>query len=242
MRTTRTHTTPTTTQPTRRSQQPTHTVVVCLPPHTKPRFLPELATTRLRTRRLTPNGVMPHFMTRTRRASNLIDRWNGITSGGPIKLLDLYRMRRNAAAAAAAQWLLWQRVVAGTKPAQPFWWFADKHIVDPCRYPLQRAKADYQAQPRILAMTAFNAMPQKVCELPTSALEAFQAGHGTYVNLAWLAAVPADALAPAYGEHGGWLTARSERLADQLAYLTAANTHLTRLHPDVPLVAVAIAA
>jgi hypothetical protein len=91
-------------------------------------------------------------------------------------------------------------------------------------------------------MTAFNAMPHKLCELPTSALEALQAGYGTYVNLAWLAAVPADGLAPVDGEHGGWLTARSERLADQLAYLTAANTHLSSLDAEVPLVAVAIAA
>jgi hypothetical protein len=218
------------------------TVVVCLPPHTEPRFLPELATTTLAMQGLTAGGVMPHFATRTRRASKLIDRWHGFTCGGPIRLLDLDRMRRNAAAAAAAYWLLWQRVVADTKPAQPFWSFADKHTTDPNRYPLQRATADYLAQPRILAMTAFNALPHRPVELPTSALEAFQSGHGTYLNLAWLAAVPADGLAPADGEHGGWLTARSERLADQLAYLSAANTYLTKLHPDVSLVAVAIPA
>jgi hypothetical protein len=247
MRSTRTHTPPTT-QSTRHSHQPARlghtvrTVVVCLPPHTEPRLLPELATTKLRMRGLTTGGVLPHFVTRTRRASKLIDRWNAITSGGPIRLLDLDCMRRNAAAAAAAQWLLWQRVVAGTKPAQPFWFFADKHAADPRRYPVQRAKADYLAQPRILAMTAFNALPHRLVELPTPALEALQAGYGTYINLAWLAAVPADGLAPADGEHGGWLTARSERLADQLAYLTAANTHLANLHPDVPLVAVAIPA
>jgi hypothetical protein len=131
----------TTTQPTRRSKpaRTARTTVVCLPPHTQPRLLPELATTKLRMRGLTPNGVMPHFVTRTRRTGKLIDRWNGITSGGPIRLLDLDCMRRNAAAAAAAQWLLWQRVVAGTKPAQPFWSFADKHASDPARYPLDRA-------------------------------------------------------------------------------------------------------
>jgi hypothetical protein len=244
MRSTRTHV-PTTPQSTRPGHQPARTVctvVVCLPPHAEPRLLPDLATTALHLRGLTAGGVLPHFVTRSRRASKLIDRWHGITSGGPIRLLDLDRMRRNAAAAAAAQWLLWQRVVAGTRPAQPFWSYADKHATDPNRYPLQRAKADYLAQSRILAMTAFNALPHGLVELPTSTLEAFQAGYGTYVNLAWLAAVPADGLAPAFGEHGGWLTACSERLADQLAYLSAANTHLTSLHPVAQLVAVAIPA
>ncbi len=221
-----------------RSACAARTVVVCLPPDTEPRLLPELATAKLHMRGLTANGVIPHFATRTRRASKLIDRWHGVTSGGPIRLLDLDRMRHNAAAAAAAQWLLWHHVAAGTKPAQPFWWFADKHAMDP-RYPADKAKADYLAQPRILAMATHNAMPQRLVELPTSALEAFQAGYGTYTNLAWLAAVPADGLAPADGEHGGWLTARSERLTDQLAYLHAANAHLSGLHRNVQLVAMA---
>jgi hypothetical protein len=130
--------------------------------------------------------------------------------------------------------------VAGTKPAQPRWFFTDRHTSDPHRYPLDKATADYWAQPRIIAMATYNAMPYRRGELPTTALEAFQAGHGTYTNLAWLAAVPADGVAPAYGEHGGWLTARSDRLADQLGYLQAANAHLSGLHPSLHLVCMAI--
>jgi hypothetical protein len=212
------------------------TAVVCLPADIEPPALPQRATATLTGRGLAAAGVLPHFVAGTRRASKLVDRWHGLTSGGPVKLLDLAATRRNAAAAAAAQWLLWQRVVAGTRPASPFWWFADKHTADPGRYPLDRAQGDYLAQPRVLAMTAYNALPHRICDLRTSALEAFQAGYGTYVSLAWLSAVPADGLAP---EHGGWLTTRSERLTDQLAYLTAANAHLAGLHPDTHLVAVA---
>jgi hypothetical protein len=222
----------------RRYDRQVRTVVVALPPDTEPRLLPELAATKLRTRGMTTQGVMPHFVAGTRRMSRLIDRWNGLTSGGPIRLLDLAVMRRNAAAAAAAQWQLWQQVVAGTRPAQPFWFFADRHHSDPHRYPLQRAQADYLAQPRVIAMNVHNALPHRVCDLPTAALEAFQAGYGAYVNLAWLAAVPADGLAPAYG--GGWLTARSERLADQLTYLRAANAHVDGLNPNLQLAAMAI--
>jgi hypothetical protein len=222
----------------RRHNRQVRTVVVALPPDTDPRLLPELAATKLSMRGMTANGSITHFVARARRMSKLIDRWNGMTSGGPIRLLDLAVMRRNAAAAAAAQWQLWQRVVADTKPAQPFWFFADRHQADPHRYPLDRVQADYLAQPRVIAMNVHNALPHRVCDLPTAALEALQAGYGTYVNLAWLAAVPADGLAPAYG--GGWLTARSERLADQLAYLQAANAHLDGLNPDLQLAAMAI--
>ena len=223
--------------PTRHHRQ-VRTVVVALPPEADPRRLPELAATRLRLRGMTTQGVIPHFVARTRRTSKLIDHWHGLTSGGPIRLLDLDRMRRNAAAVAAAQWQLWQQVVAGTKPAQPFWYFADRHHGDPHRYRLDRVQADYLAQPRVVAMNVYNALPHRVCDLPTAALEALQAGYGSYVNLAWLAAVPADALAVGHG--GGWLTARSERLADQLAYLQAANAHVDGLNPNLQLAAMAI--
>ena len=127
-----------------------------------------------------------------------------------------------------------------TTPAQPFWAFADRHHGDPHRYPLPRAQADYLAQPRVIAMTVYNALPHRVGDVPTAGLEAFQAGYGTYLNLAWLAAVPADGLAPADGD--GWLTAISGRLTDQLTYLQAANHHLAGLHPGVQLAAMAIPA
>ena len=212
------------------------TAVVCLPPGTPATTLAAQAAATLAARGLSTSGVLPHFLTHTRRTGKLVDRWNGLTSGGPIKLLDLYGMRTRAAAGAAAEWLLWNQVVAGTRPAQPFWAFVDRHHADQQRYPLGRAQADYLAQPRILAMTAHNAIPGQPCPLPTTHLEAFQAGCGTYVNLAWLAAVPGDGFAP---QRGGWLTNRSQRLADLLDYLSIANAHLAQLPRDAHLVAVA---
>ncbi len=227
-------------RPGRLDDRHVRTVVVGLASDTDPRLLPELAAAKLRMRGITTNGSIPHFLARTRRTNKLIDRWHGITSGGPIRLLDLDAMRRDAAAAAATQWQLWHQVTAGTKPAQPFWAFADRHHADRRRYPLARAQADYLAQPRVIAMTVHNALPYRVCDLPTADLEAFQAGWVTYINLAWLAAVPADGLAPAYGD--GWLTATSGRLTDQLTYLQAANHHLAGLDPGVQLAAMAIPA
>jgi hypothetical protein len=212
------------------------TTIVCLPAHLDVADLRDRASIALAAHGLACAGVLPHFATRTRRGGNLVDAWRGRTCGGPVKLLDLDAMRRAALSTAAAEWLLWQQVVAGTKPANPYWWYADKHAADPDRYPFLTAQADYRAQPRILAMTAYNALPHPRQPLSTASVEALQAGYTTYLSLAWLAAVPGDALAP---EHGGWLSTRSRRLADQLAYLTAANAHLAGLHPDTRLLAVA---
>ncbi|GLL03714.1 hypothetical protein [Dactylosporangium matsuzakiense] len=223
----------------RRPLQPTRavgTAVVCLPAGTRPADLAAAATATLAARGLATAGVLPYFRASTRRTGRLVDCWNGLTSGGPIGCLDLDGMRASAAAGAANVWRLWHQVVAGTRPAQPFWVFADKYAADPARYPLGKAQSDYLAQPRVLAMATHNAFPGQVCPLPPATLEAFQAGFGTYVNLASLAAIPGDGFAP---QSGGWLSPRSQRLADILAYLSTANAHLTQMSGDAALVAVA---
>jgi hypothetical protein len=211
------------------------TAVVCLPTETVVADLAPRATAIVTGSGLHAAGVLPHFPTHTRRARRLIDRWCGRTSGGPIGLLDLDGMRRAALTAAADEWAVWDTVVKGTRPAQPYWHYLDRHHAEP-RYPLAAAQADYLAQPRILAMAAHNALPRQSVPLPTAAVEAFQAGYATYLNLAWLAAAPADWFAPLTGDP---LAAVRGRLADQLRYLTAANAHLARLHPTTRLVAVA---
>ena len=212
------------------------TAVVCLPADTPPASLAAQATATLAARGLSTSGVLPHFPIHTRRVSKLIDHWYGLTSGGPIKLLDLDGMRTRAAVDAADEWLVWEQVTDRTRPAQPLWWFVDRHHGDTRRYPLHKAHAEYEAQPRILAMAAHNAIPGQPWPLPLGHLEAFQAGYRTYVNVAWLAAVPGDGFVP---QLGGWLTCRSPRLAEVLHYLTIANAHLARLPRDNYLVAVA---
>ena len=228
-------TTSTDTNRPQRCTRPVRTTVVCLPADAPISALTQRATAYLQARGLTTSGVLPHFRSHTRRVSKLIDLWDGLTSGGPVKLLDLNSMRARAAYDAAGDWLLWNQVVARLRPAQPFWSFLDRHHADERRYPLAKAQADYLAQPQILAMMAHNAMPGQR-QLPTAELEAFQAGYGTYVNLAWLAAVPGDGYVPTPDE---LLTPRSQRLADQLAFLHQANAHLAKLPRDAHLVAVA---
>lgn len=230
------------TQPTKiiRPARAIRTVIVCLPEQATPGFLPELATAILAVRGVEADGVIPHFLTSARRhRDRLVDHWQHRTSGGPIRLLDLYTMRQNATLAAGAQWRMWEHVVTGTRPAMPFWHFADRHAEDPRRYPLAKAQGDYRSQPRVIAMAAFNALPHRPYPLPTADLEAFQAGYPTYTRLAWLAAVPAQGLAADDDPHGGWLTTTSERLADQLEYLHAANGQIARLGERSQLVAMA---
>ncbi|WP_328469106.1 hypothetical protein OHA21_00910 [Actinoplanes sp. NBC_00393] len=210
-------------------------VVVC--PSSDSRVpLPERAINAVTAHGVSADRLVPRFLTRSRWSRQLIGHRYGRAAGGPLRLLNVDAMRAAAAAAAGRQWLLWQQVVAGTKPADPFWAYVERHHADPDRHPLRRMQAEYLAQPRILAMTAYNALPGKPCPLPTAALEELQNGYLTYVNLASLAAVPADGLITADGAH---LSSASQRLADRLAYLDAANAHLADLTGDTVLLAVA---
>jgi hypothetical protein len=223
------------------------TVLVCLPAHSNLRFAVELASTKLAMRGVSACGAMPHFtpcasrgLRGVRRSRQLLDVWRGTAAGGPIRLLDLEAMRLRSQAQAATQWLIWQQATAGTRAAQPFWEFVQRHRDNPKTYPLAQAQHHYRTQPRVQAMTAFNALPNRPCDLPTSSLEAFQAGQVTFATLAYLTAVPADGLATAsLSAHEGWLTPASGQLEDQLAYLKQANAYLAGLHPDTTLVAMA---
>ena len=227
-----------------------HTVLVCLPDAPEPRHAAKAATTHLAVRGITADGVMPHFTPRRTgglrgmlRTRQLLGMWHDTTAGGPLRLLDLTAMRVRAQAQAATQWLIWHQAVSGTKPAQPFWAFAQRHLDDPTGYPVSKAQQQYRAQARVQAMTAFNAIPDRPCDLPTDCLEAFQAGQNTFATLAWLTAVPADGLATtSMSVHDGWLTPASGRLEDQLAYLRDANAYLERLPRDSTVVAMATTA
>jgi hypothetical protein len=165
-----------------------------------------------------------------------VQPWHDTAAGGPIRLLDLDAMRTAARNAYWYRWQIWQQVVAGTRPAEPFWHFADRHRAEPGKYRLEKARQQYLAQPRVAAVRTYNALPDKILALPTSQLEAFQAGAHAYAHLGLLAAVPADGMVTLDGRY---LAATSERLADQLFYLDSAQRHLTSLGSRDHLVALA---
>ena len=220
-----------------------HTVLVCLPAELSPQHLAPAAENRLACLDLHPHGTMPHFIPGTRRSCKLLDRWRDTTAGGPMRLLDLDTMRAEATASASAQWRVWDTLVAGTRLAQPYWVFDERHHEDPQRYSLDRARSDYLRQPRIQAMRAYSTRPDRLCDLDGDHLEALQAGHATFTWLAAAVAVPASGIATSATGHDGepgWLAPTGRALDDQISYVQAANDHLARLQPEANLVAMAL--
>jgi len=215
------------------------TMLVCLPAGHHPPELADLAAGHLARHGLCTTGPVPHFPPGTRRTRRrLLAGSRAAAAGGPVRWLDLAGMRGRAQSHAVGRWLVWQQVVAGTRPAQPYWVFADRHRADPDRWPLAAARVQYLAQPRVAAMAVYNALPHRVCPLPLAELEAFQLGQPGYAWLAWLAAVPADGVATG-GDYPGLLAPAGRRLAERVGYLQAANAHLTALPPEANLVAMA---
>lgn len=216
----------------------TAVVIVCLPKATPTDQLAATAIARLAA--ATPLGTASlagHFpvTTRLRRAS-LVQPWHDTAAGGPVRLLDLDAMRASARNAFWHRWHIWQRVVEGTRPAQPYWHFLDRHRDDPAKFSLAKAQRHYLAQPRVAAMSTYNALPNKLCAVSTGDLEAFQAGPHAYAHLGLLAVVPADGMVTLDGRY---LAAGSGRLADRLSYLDSSQAVLTTLHPRDHLVALA---
>jgi hypothetical protein len=217
----------------------TAVVIVCLPKATPTDQLATTAIAQLGSTPLTTSGPAGHFPISTRlRRGSLVQPWHDTAAGGPIRLLDLDAMRTAARNAHWYRWHIWQRVAEGTRPAQPFWHFADRHHAEPAKYSLAKAQQHYLAQPRVAAMRTYNALPNKIMALPTSHLEAFQAGAHAYAHLGLLLAVPADGMLTLDGRY---LAATSGRLADQLSYLDSAQGHLTTLGTRDHLVALATA-
>jgi hypothetical protein len=209
--------------------------IVCLPPGTPTDQLPATAVGRLAATRLTSVGIAGHFIARRRRhRGRLLQPSKHTAAGGPVHLLDLGAMRAAARTAYWHRWMIWNQVVAGTRPAQPYWIFLDRHRASPHSYPLDKAQRDYLAQPRIATMLTYNALPNKMTELPTSHLEAFQTGAHGYAHYGWLTAVPGDGLLCL---DGSYLSNTRNQLAARLAYLADANQRLTTLQRRDVLVA-----
>jgi hypothetical protein len=196
------------------------------------------AITRFRTasKRTTDVTLTGHFLAagRTGRRHLLPLTAGRHTAGGPLRLLDLSRMRAVNGAAYAARWGLWQHVVAGTRPAKPFWAFEDRHRDNPSHYPAWMAARDYGSQPRIAAMRANNTSRRRRMLLPTTHLEAFQTNLATYTLLGEATAITAHGLVI----NGQFLTTASERLADLQTHLEQASRALASLSGDCQLAAV----
>jgi hypothetical protein len=208
---------------------------VCLPPATPVDDLIITAAALLPANTNVTPAPVTHFHTNRRLfTGKLLLAAKHTTAGGPLRLLNLDTMAAAGRTSNYRRYAVWHRVVADTKAAQPFWTFLDRHMADPKKYTLNQAQTHYLAQPRIAAMRTYNLLPNRVMDLPTSHLEAFQAGGDTYTHLGGLTAVPGHAMLTLTGH---LLKPATDRLSDLLTYLGEAHTHLNSLTPNHQLVA-----
>jgi hypothetical protein len=161
-------------------------------------------------------------------------------AGGPVGLLDLDATATHLRLVARRDLADWQQAVADTPPARPWWQFLDTHHADPDSYPLGRAMADFEAQPRIRAMAAapharFSA------DMYGPGLEALHAGPDVYAAyqaglLAFtdgLVTLDGQLLVPSFTP-----VLVEQTLAERQTYHDRARRYLARLDPTTLLVAV----
>jgi hypothetical protein len=158
-------------------------------------------------------------------------------AGGPVKLLDLQGMRYAAAMGAGIRHQMWQRVVHGTRPANPWPTYLIRHLADPAKYPYERAQADYYNQPRVNAMRMHNAASYGAAHVSLEELEMLQAGPIAYQHYSATTAVCGDALLTPEGHK---FVSASDALCHRVTFLEQAGRYLDTVEPDQRLLAVAL--
>jgi hypothetical protein len=226
----------------------TRTVIVALPEGTRADWLRIAQILAWHSR----PACVPYaaFPVRRGRLAGWISRWfarglldavrrhGGVThaAGGRRSRLDLPKLAASARDSAAARWWTWNAHVArATKAAQPWEHFLAEHLRDPGKLPLDEARRRFEAQPRVLAMLAYNSYPAAPHHLDPDELAAYQAGEAVYVALHWQHALTGDALVT---PDGHLLQPASTTLADRLRYLADATRIVHTLTPRQHLVAV----
>ena len=146
------------------------TLIVCLPPDVRRHFVLVVADLieRLRPHVALPTGLLGGHFPLWRQpdatesallvlAQPMPDTPGMIwCAGGPVGLLDLAGTAARLRAQAPRDLDDWHTIVAGTEPATAWWHYLDAHHADPDGYPLDRALAEFAAQPRVAAMADHN--------------------------------------------------------------------------------------
>jgi hypothetical protein len=158
-------------------------------------------------------------------------------AGGPLCRLDTLTLTSAARDHAAARWRTWHAYIACTTPAAlPWQEFLAKHQHGPQqKVNLAEARGRFEAQPRILAMLAYNSYPAAPYRWDLDELTALQAGEAVYVALHWQQALTGDALVTPQGR---LLQPASESIADRLHYLAMATQVIHQMSSNQHLVAV----
>ncbi|GIJ49391.1 hypothetical protein Val02_62770 [Virgisporangium aliadipatigenens] len=156
-------------------------------------------------------------------------------AGGPVRLLDLAGMRHSAAVSAGLRHQRWHHITRGTRAATPWPQFLHRHHTDPHRYPLHVARADFERQPRVLAMRMHNAVSPPAGQLDIDELEVLQTSAHAYRQYRAASAVTADAVLT---DDGTSIAPNSDTFADRVTYLHRAVDYLDSLHGTQRLLAI----
>ncbi|MGW0993503.1 hypothetical protein ACWD5V_09370 [Streptomyces sp. NPDC002523] len=162
----------------------------------------------------------------------------GRVDGGPRGLLDFEALRKMKAAEAADVYDQWTKLVEGLPEAQPWGHFLERHDADKEGYPIDRARAEYGAQPRVL-----KARHSDDFRWVNDVIGEFSVDRDTYMRRASEAAVPGYAVLDLDGNwqapgRMGWFGMSSDTEDDRAAYNSRANAYLDELPADAWVVVV----
>lgn len=157
-------------------------------------------------------------------------------AGGRRSRLDLHRQASAARDLAVHHWWTWnQHIARTTKPART-WQEYLQDVANPAKkLTEQDARAQFEAQPRVMAMLAYNSYPAAVHHFEVDRLDEYQAGEAVYVALHWQHVLTGDAFVTPQGQ---LLEPASPAIADRLRYLGEATRIVHTLSPRQHLVAV----
>jgi hypothetical protein len=156
--------------------------------------------------------------------------------GVRMNRLDLLALTAPSRDTAAARWWAWSQHIAATTPtATPWEQYLARHHRAPHTVPLEGTRRQFESQPRILAMLAYNSYPFTPFHFHPEEVGAYQAGATVYVALHWQQPLVGDALIPPAGQ---LLRPVSDGVADRLTYLSTATRIVHGLRPGDHLVAI----
>lgn len=155
-------------------------------------------------------------------------------AGGRRSRLDLEKQATWARNHAGQHWWAWNNLIARTTPAARTWKQFQADVAKSKTLTMDKAREQFEAQPRIMAMLAYNSYPAVAFRFDIDELDEYQAGEAVFVALHWQQALTGDALVT---PDGRLLEPASDTIADRLRYLDEATRIIHNLNPDQYIVA-----
>lgn len=157
--------------------------------------------------------------------------------GGPKYMLDLPATRKMAEAEELGRHVEFCKLVEGLPEATLWSVFVERHKADEDGYPIEQARADYHAQPRVLALKGTD------FQYWNDPFEHFQRPREEVLARAAAQAVPGYATLTLEGEwkepgRMGWFGMSTDTPESQDAYYAWANEYVESLGDDIVLVLV----